>query len=159
MTVRAEATIRTEPDEAMVVITLSTLEEGSGAPLTQVALRSEALISLVGELGIVGKDRSTTGVAVREEFDHKQRARRSPGHRAEANIVVRGEKSETIGESVMRASGDPTHRSPRRAGASLKPSPPGLKPPRQPLSTAGGRQRPAPLGRGQARPADFARRA
>ena len=54
------AVLRAEPDEAMVVVTLSALEDGPGPALEDVARRSEALVALLDELGIASSDRSTT---------------------------------------------------------------------------------------------------
>jgi uncharacterized protein YggE len=57
------AVLRAEPDEAMVVVTLSALKDGPGQALEDVARRSEALVALLDEFGIASSDRSTTGSA------------------------------------------------------------------------------------------------
>src|SRR5882724_3480909 len=82
VTVRGDAVIRAEPDEAMLWITLSALDDAPGPALSDVARRSEALVAMLDELGVSKPDRSTTGITVYEEFDHTQSGRRSLGHRA-----------------------------------------------------------------------------
>jgi uncharacterized protein len=104
ITVLGEASIRTEPDEAIVWITLSTVDASPGAALADVAKRSDALAAILDELAIARPDRSTTGVTVTEEFDHTQEGRRSLGHRALASMSVRLADTETIGRLIMRAS-------------------------------------------------------
>ena len=82
VSVLGTAVVRAEPDEAMVVVTLSALEDGPGPALEDVARRSEGLVGLLDEFGIASSDRSTTGVSVYEDFDHTPEGRRSLGHRA-----------------------------------------------------------------------------
>jgi uncharacterized protein YggE len=106
VTVRGEASIRTEPDEAFVWITLSELNEAPGSALADVASRSERLSELMDELNISREDRSTTGITVTEEFDHTSEGRRSLGHRAAATSSVRLADANLIGQLIMRASGD-----------------------------------------------------
>ena len=97
------AVLRAEPDEAMVVVTLSALEDGAGPALEDVARRSEALVSLLDELGVASSDRFTTGVSVHEDFDHTSEGRRSLGHRAVWSIAVRLTDLDLIGRLVTRA--------------------------------------------------------
>jgi uncharacterized protein YggE len=104
VTVLGEAAIRAEPDEAVVLITLSAIEASPGPALADVAERSEALARMLTELAIPRKDRSTTGVTVTEEFDHTQDGRRSLGHRALASMSVRLVDADLIGRVLVRAS-------------------------------------------------------
>jgi uncharacterized protein YggE len=103
VSVVGSAVLRAEPDEAIVVVTLSALEDGPGAALEDVARRSEALVGLLDEFGIASSDRSTTGVSVREDFDHTSEGRRSLGHRAAWAIAVRLTDLAVIGRLVTRA--------------------------------------------------------
>jgi uncharacterized protein len=103
VSVVGSAVLRAEPDEAVVVVTLSALEDGPGAALEDVARRSEALVGLLDEFGIASSDRSTTGVSVREDFDHTSEGRRSLGHRAAWAIAVRLTDLAVIGRLVTRA--------------------------------------------------------
>jgi uncharacterized protein YggE len=97
------AVLRAEPDEAMVVVTLSALKDGPGPALEDVARRSEALVALLDEFGIASSDRSTRGVSVHEDFDHTSEGRRSLGHRAAWAIAVRLTDLDLIGRLVTRA--------------------------------------------------------
>ncbi len=106
VTVRGEATVRTEPDEALLWVTLSALETEPGAALADVATRSRDLVLLLDELGVLAADRSTSGVSVREEFDHTNAGRRSVGHRAAAVTAIRLTDPELIGRLITRAAAD-----------------------------------------------------
>jgi len=97
------ASMRTEPDEALVWITLTALDESPGDALQNVAQRGEALAAMLDQLGVERADRSTSGITVQEEFDHTQAGRRSLGHRAVATMVVRLSDGERIGRVMMRA--------------------------------------------------------
>lgn len=104
VTVLGEAAIQTEPDEAVVWVTVSTIDELPGPALADVARRSESLVRMLDELAIAREHRSTTGVTVAEEFDHTQGGRRSLGHRALASMSVRLTDTDVIGRLIMRAS-------------------------------------------------------
>lgn len=106
ITVRGIATIRTEPDEASLVLTLSTREDTPGAALSEVAARSNALAGLLDELGVAKSDRTTTGIMVEEEWDHTDKGRRLLGHRAVSRLSVRLADPELIGRLVTKATTD-----------------------------------------------------
>ncbi len=80
VTVRGDAHLRVEPDEALLWITLSALEDAPGKSLADVSTRSRTLISMLGEMGVDKTDRSTTGITVAEEWDHTEQGRRLRGH-------------------------------------------------------------------------------
>ena len=103
VSVIGEAVLRAEPDEAMVVVTLSALDARPGPALENVAHRSDALLGLLDELEIEPSDRSTTGVSVHEDFDHTSEGRRSLGHRAVSAVAVRLTELELIGRLIARA--------------------------------------------------------
>lgn len=104
VTVRGQATVRTEPDVAILWITLSAFEESPGKALGDVAQRAEALGTLLDELGVPEEDRSTAGVSVAEEFDPPMRGNRGLGHRAVARVAVHLADPEVIGRAISRAS-------------------------------------------------------
>lgn len=104
--VRGEAVVRAEPDEAILWVTLSALEETPGLALADVSRRSEALLALLDDLDLASSDRSTTGVSVYEEFDHAQGWRRSLGHRAVARVSLRLADPDLIGRIVTRATAE-----------------------------------------------------
>jgi uncharacterized protein len=106
VTVRGDALIRSEPDEAVLSITLSALEAGPGAALSDVSARSNALVALLEDAGVAKADRSTTGVTVAEEFDHTEEGRRSLGHRASSRVSVRLSDPQLIGRLITQATED-----------------------------------------------------
>jgi uncharacterized protein YggE len=103
VTVRGDAVVRAEPDEALLWVTLSTLEQAPGPALADVSARSTTLVAMLEELGIPGADRSTTGVSVHEEFDHTAEGRVSLGHRASTRVVVRVLDHKLIGRLIAEA--------------------------------------------------------
>lgn len=103
VTVRGQAVLRAEPDEAMLWITLTALENDPGHALADVSRRSEALVALLDELRVARTDRSTTGVTVYEEFDRTPSGRRSLGYRAAASVSVRLPDPEPIGQLITKA--------------------------------------------------------
>jgi uncharacterized protein YggE len=103
VTVRGDAIIRAEPDEAILWITLTALKHAPGPALADVSARSNALVALLDELGVTRTDRSTTGITVFEDFDHTQSGRRSLGHRAIARVSVRLTDPNLIGRLIGQA--------------------------------------------------------
>ena len=104
VTVRGEASLRADPDEALLWITLNEVESTSGKALADVGRRTEALLTLLDELGVAKEDRSTSGVSVDEEFDATQhRGRRSLGHRATAGVALRLSDADVISRVISRA--------------------------------------------------------
>jgi uncharacterized protein YggE len=103
VTVRGDAIIRAEPDEAMLWITLSSLEDAPGPALSDVSARSNTLVALLNDLGVAKADRSTTGITVYEDFDHTQSGRRSLGHRAISRVSVRLTDPDLIGRLIAQA--------------------------------------------------------
>jgi uncharacterized protein len=101
--VRGDAVIRTEPDEAMVWITLTALEDSPSDALGDVSARANALVEMLDGLGIANAERATTGVSVQEEFDHTAEGRRSLGHRASTRVSVRVTDRELIGRLIEHA--------------------------------------------------------
>jgi uncharacterized protein YggE len=106
VTVRGEAVIRAEPDEAALWISVTALEDSPGKALADVARRSDAIMSILDSLEVAKADRATTGVRVQEEFDHTSKGRRSLGHRAGAGVSVRFTGPELIGPLISRVTDD-----------------------------------------------------
>jgi len=106
VTVRGDAVVRVEPDEAVLWITLSALAAAPGPALADVAARSVGLVALLDELGVPKADRSTTGVTVFEDVDHTPQGRRPLGHRATSQVAVRLSAPDLIGRLVARATDD-----------------------------------------------------
>ena len=109
-----EAVLRAEPDEAMVLVTLSALEDTPGPALDDVARRCGSLIAVLDELSILPPDRSTTGVTVQEDFDHTPRGttiagsscvldRRGPADRRRADRSTGHARDHRVGRTGRRA--------------------------------------------------------
>ncbi|MGN6170862.1 MAG: SIMPL domain-containing protein [Solirubrobacteraceae bacterium] len=103
VTVTGQASVRAEPDEALLWITLSAVKKAPGPALSDVSTRSNALVAMLDELGVAKADRSTTGVTVYEEFDHTKQGRRSIGHRASSRVGVRLTRHELIGRLISQS--------------------------------------------------------
>ncbi len=104
ITVRGEASLRADPDEALLWITLSEVENTSGKALADVGRRTEAVLALLDELQVAPEDRSTSGVSVDEEFDPASaRGRRSLGHRATAGVALRVADADVISRIISRS--------------------------------------------------------
>lgn len=97
------ATVRAEPDEALLTVSLTALDASPGAALEDVANRGRDLLALLEALAISEADHSTTGVSVREEFDHTPEGRRSNGHRAISSTLVRLVDLDVVGRLITRA--------------------------------------------------------
>jgi uncharacterized protein YggE len=103
VTVRGDAILRAEPDEALLWITLSALEDAPGPALADVSARSNALVTMLDALGVAAADRSTTGITVYEDIDHTPNGRRSLGHRASSRVSVRLTDPALIGRLIARS--------------------------------------------------------
>jgi uncharacterized protein YggE len=101
--VRGDASIRVEPDEAILWITLTALADSPGVALRDVSERANSLAGMLDALAIAKSDRSTTGITVHEEFDHAQGERRSLGARATTRASVRLTDPELIGRLIEQA--------------------------------------------------------
>jgi uncharacterized protein YggE len=107
VTVRGYASIRSEPDEAVLWITLSALDDVPGTALADVSARTTTLFTLLNEVGVAKADRSTTGITVSEEFDHtEEKGRHSLGHRAISRISTRLSDPEIIGQLISETTGN-----------------------------------------------------
>lgn len=104
VTVRGEALIRTEPDEAFVFVTIAKTEPTPGPALSDVASRIQLLSALIDDIGVEARDRSTTGITVQEHFEHTKDGRRFLGHRAAATVSVRFTEMQAISSLIMRSS-------------------------------------------------------
>jgi uncharacterized protein YggE len=105
--------LRTEPDEAVLWLTLSAVQDAPGAALSDVATRGAALAALLDGLGVTKADRSTTGITVEEEHDHTGSGVRLLGHRATSQTSVHLTDPEQSGGS---SPGRPTSSRPASTG-------------------------------------------
>ncbi len=89
VTTRGEAVVAGSPDEGIWTIELAALAETPDAALADVGERSRALAALLDELDVPAEKRSTTGVTVREQFDHVDGKQVHRGFRAQDVVTIR----------------------------------------------------------------------
>jgi len=104
VTVRGDATVRAEPDAAILWVTLSGSEESPNKALEGVAERADAFGAVLDELDVGEADRSTAGVSVAAQFDPPARGNRGFVYRATARIAVHLADADVIGKLIARAS-------------------------------------------------------
>jgi uncharacterized protein len=102
VTVWGEAVVRSEPDEAALLLTLTAVKKTPGAALSDVAKRGAALVKLLDGSGVAKADRSTTGITVEEEHDHTGTGYRVVGHRATSQTSVRIADPDQVGQLASR---------------------------------------------------------
>jgi uncharacterized protein YggE len=103
VTVLGEAVVRSEPDEAVLSLTLTVVKKAPGAALSDVAERGAALVTLLDGLGVAKADRSTTGITVEEEHEHTATGHRVVGHRATSQTSVRFADPDQVGKLASKA--------------------------------------------------------
>ncbi len=103
VTVWGEAVVRSEPDEAVLLLTLTAVKKAPGTALSDVAKRGAALVTLLDGLGVAKADRSTTGITVEEEHEHTGSGPRVVGHRATSQTSVHLADPEQVGQLASRA--------------------------------------------------------
>jgi hypothetical protein len=100
---RGEAVVPARPDEGIWSIDLSALDASPDAALADVGDRSLALEALLDELDIPRQMRSTTGMTVREEFDHVEGKQVHRGFRAQTLLTVRLQDPSLAGRLIQGA--------------------------------------------------------
>lgn len=103
VTARGEAVVPGRPDEGIWTIELTALADGPDAALADVASKGQALTALLDEIGIGAAMRSTSGVSVREEFDHVDGTQVRRGFRAHATTTVRLQDPTIAGRLIQGA--------------------------------------------------------
>ena len=97
ITVRGEAVVPGEPDEAHLFVRLSSTRPTPHEALENVAVRSQALDLLFGELQIPPPDLATSGLSVREKREWMNRGSIHRGYEAYVTIIVRLDEPGLIG--------------------------------------------------------------
>jgi hypothetical protein len=89
VTARGHAVVPGRPDEGIWTIEISELGTEPDAALAVVGERTQALTALLDELAVPSEMRSTSGLTVREEFDHVDGRQVRRGFRAHGSTTVR----------------------------------------------------------------------
>ncbi len=103
VTARGEAVVPGRPDEGIWSIDLSALDASPDAALADVGDRSSTLEALLDELDIPRQMRSTTGMTIREEFDHVEGKQVHRGFRAQTLLTVRLQDPSLAGRLIQGA--------------------------------------------------------
>ena len=103
VTARGGAVVPGRPYEGIWTIELTALADGPDAALADVASKGQALTALLDEIGIDAVMRSTSGVSVREEFDHVDGTQVRRGFRAHTTTTVRLQDPTIAGRLIQGA--------------------------------------------------------
>lgn len=103
VSVRGQAAVRAAPDEAFALIELTARDASPGVALADVVRRNERLVAILDDEGIAPADRSTHGLTLTDEYDHRGGERRLAGRRATVSWIVRAAKPETVERVLVRA--------------------------------------------------------
>ena len=104
VTVRGEASVRGEPDEATIAIELSAVRATPQEAYADVADRSQAVTRLLDELEIEPARRSTAGVSLQPQVEYDTNGRpQERGHRASNHVVVRLDDPDLLGPLIHAA--------------------------------------------------------
>jgi uncharacterized protein len=103
VTVRGCAVVPAEPDEATVVLELSSLQRSADLAYRAVAERSAELQSVFEELGIPSKSRSTEGIRLGPHSEYVDGREEHRGHRAENRIAVRLQAGDVVARLIQEA--------------------------------------------------------
>ncbi|MFN2587886.1 MAG: SIMPL domain-containing protein [Actinomycetota bacterium] len=105
VTVRGEALIPGEPDEAHVFIEIKAVDKTPQKAMADASQRSARLQAIFGDLGVPDAARSTSGITLTEETEWESRSgrRKHVGFRASNRITVRLDDVEKVGRLVGEA--------------------------------------------------------
>jgi uncharacterized protein YggE len=105
VTVRGEAVVPGEPDEAQVFVEIKAVEKSPQKAMADASKRSAELQAIFSELDIPDTARSTSGITLTEEteWESKSGRRKHVGFRASNRVTVRLDDAETVGRLVAEA--------------------------------------------------------
>ncbi|MDQ4025536.1 MAG: SIMPL domain-containing protein [Actinomycetota bacterium] len=105
VTVRGEALVPGEPDEAHVFIEIKAVEKTPQKAMADASERSARLQTIFAGLGVPDSARSTSGITLTEEteWESKSGRRKHLGFRASNRITVRLDDVDTIARLVAEA--------------------------------------------------------
>jgi uncharacterized protein len=103
LTVRGRAVVPVEPDEATVVLELSSLQQAADLAYRDVAERNVALRAVCDELGIPAASRSTEGIWVGPHVEYVDGRQEHRGYRALNRVAVRLDAPDLVARLVQEA--------------------------------------------------------
>ena len=106
VTVRGEALVPGEPDEAHVFLEIKAVEKSTQKAMTDVSERSDRLQAIFEELDVPSLARATSGISVGDEWEWSSGKRKHLGYHAVNRVSVRlddaGKVASLIGEATDR---------------------------------------------------------
>lgn len=103
LTVVGRATVSVPPDEASLALTVEAVRPAAPEALADVAERARTLIALLDELGVGPPSRTTSGVSVAEEGEHRDGTWQHRGYRASERFTVTVSDAATVGRVLAEA--------------------------------------------------------
>lgn len=105
VTVRGEAIVPAEPDEAHVFLEIKAVEKSTQKAMANASERSAALQRVFEELGVPETARSTSGISVAEEteWDARSSRRKHLGYRASNQVSVRLDDADKVARLISEA--------------------------------------------------------
>ena len=103
VTVRGRAAVPAEPDEATVMLELSSRQQTADAAYGKVAERNAQLRAVCDELGIPASSRSTEGIWVGPHVEYVDGREEHRGYRALNRIVVRLASPEVVARLIQES--------------------------------------------------------
>jgi uncharacterized protein len=101
VTVRGRAVVPAEPDEATVVLELSSRRQTADAAYGEVAERNAQLRAIFDELGIPAASRSTEGIWVGPHIEYVEGQEEHRGYRALNRVAVRLADADVVARLVQ----------------------------------------------------------
>ena len=105
VTVRGEALVPGEPDEAHVFVEIKAVEKTPQKAMADASERSRRLQTIFADLGVPDSARSTSGITLTEEteWESKSGRRKHVGFRASNRVTVRLDDVDTVARLVAEA--------------------------------------------------------
>jgi uncharacterized protein YggE len=104
VTIRGSARAATQPDEVQVALIAAVTRATADEAWTEATRRSEALRSILDELGVPAERRQTAGIVLAPAWEYDQRGQQQQrGYTASAQTRVRLESAERLGALLRRA--------------------------------------------------------
>lgn len=103
VTVRGQAVIPGEPDEAHVFIEIKAVEKSPQKAMADASARSDRLQAIFEELAIPSKDRVTSGISVGDEWEWTSGKHKHLGYHAVNRVSVRLDDAGVVSKLIAEA--------------------------------------------------------
>lgn len=103
VTVRGDALVPGEPDEAHVLLEIKAVEKSPQRAMADASRRSDALQEIFEEVGVPAKARATSGISIGEETEWSSGKRKHLGYHAVNRVSVRLDDTEKVARLIAEA--------------------------------------------------------